>query len=371
MPDTPIESLVASDPPDPLAPTEAERARIRELLKKVKPSALKYLSASLPNSESAQTNFYDILAEHLDSTADKHWRERTVAAWGMGFANISGDNRKKAVSALRDLLSNRHQVRHKLYRERVTAAFMHTFKLIYGIGIAGVILALISDPRSFFAPDLLLKLGKFLGTMIGIAAFGSCYFLPATIPISVISSNDHNNEARAMAAKSLLRQNALEALPELLAGAVEKSEAVQKECREALHHFLPQIVEANSDLMPMNSEALLSHIIVTTYDIEYGAVIVNYLGKFGRGSSLDAVTKHLRELCSDYSGSKTELEKYKAKVQNVLALLRERQNQENTRQELLRCSTAPVIYADQLLRPAADSQTAPAEQLLRASTGTD
>ncbi len=80
------------DPLVPSAPTESERARIRELIKKLKPSALKYLSTELPSPSTTRTNFYEILIDPLKTTDDKHWRERTVAAWGIGFANIPEEN---------------------------------------------------------------------------------------------------------------------------------------------------------------------------------------------------------------------------------------------------------------------------------------
>ncbi len=226
-------------------------------------------------------------------------------------------------------------------------------------------------PKSILEPEFYIKFVELLGVLATVSTLISICLLPASIPMVSIYSRDRNDEARAMAAKALLHQNALEALPEILEGSLYKAWSVQEECRETLHSFLPQINEANQDVMPANSETLLSRIILTTYDIKHGTVIVDYLEKFGQGSSRDAMIKHLRELCGDYGGSLTELEAYKAKVENLLAILRERQNQNNTRQELLRHSSIPTTQANQLLRPAADSQTAPVEQLLRASNSID
>ena len=343
-----------------------ESERIPELIKKLKPSALKYLSLSLPNAEDTQTNFYDILAEHFNTTNNKKWREQTVAVWGMGFAAIPEEKREETIKALRDLLAERNQPKRKTALKRTARGLSKTARNICITGILFLLLRWILDNVSLedSLGNTLILLTALAFAVTVVAGMLVTLF---SYPYFVAQEKDRLNETRSLAAKSLLRQKAIEALPELMNGAVDKSWVVQCACREALRCFLPQITEANLNLMPANSESLIGQIICTAYDMESGSLIMDYLEKFGQGSSADGVAAHLKEMSRDYGGDTAELEAYRIRVQRLLAILRERQNQDYARQELLRHSSLPTQQADQLLRPAADAQTTPAEQLLRAS----
>ncbi|GEM_PF-3591108 len=371
MCDAPIESIALVSSCDLLLPTEAERTRIRQLTKKLKPSIIKPPDVDVPLPLTPTNNEFAIWLLSLNSTADKNWRDRVVAAWAVGVSDIPDKKRTQAIVILRELLWNRRHLKHVLYRERAITAFKRTFSIMLSLFIGSAIFYVVfRDPKSLFDWRFYTQMVDVMGMMALMSAVVSVYFLPATIPIVVIYSNSRNNESRAMAAKSLLRQNALEAMPEILEGAFDKSEAVRYECRTALRHFLPQITEENCHVMPLNSEEQIGKLLNASSEAALWEAIIDYLEKFGEGSSARAVDNCL-ELLNVNLPDPVKYSELIAKCERVRVILHQRRTQNNARQELLRHSSVPTTQADQLLRPAADAQATPAEQLLRASNSTD
>lgn len=356
-----------ANPPGPLLPTELERARIRELIKKLKPSIIKPPDVDAPLALNFSDNAFEIFLADLVHTKDKNWRERIVAAWAVGFSDIFDKKRERAITILRELLRNRRKPKHVLYRERAITAFKRTFSILYGLFISSAAFYVVfRDPKPLTDWRFYTQMADIMGMMAVMSAVVSVYFLPATVPIVVISSNSRNNEARAMAVKALLRQNALEAMPELLEGAFDKSEAVRYECRIALRHFLPQITEENCHVMSLNSEKQMGRLLNSTSEAALWEAIIDYLEKFGQGSSASAMDNCLKLLNINLPNP-MQYRDLIAKCERVCAILHQRHTQNNARQELLRHSSIPTTQSYQLLRPAANTQATPAEQLLRAS----
>ena len=355
---------------DAFAPTEEERRRIDHFASKLKRSPFLTLDTSADLPLSLDSHSIEWLVISLNNIADRDWKARTVAAWMLGVSDLPLQKRGDVIASLRDLLQNRCKMKASLFGERLLTGYFRTFQ--FALPAVTFTIFLLAQDWDF---GELSAGGKFLIKIL-LAIVGSAglsgMVLPFAIPASLERSKMDNDEARMMAMKALLRQNALEAMSETLECAFDKSEGIRIQCRAALRHFLPQITEKNRTVMPLSSEHWIAKILDDTHDLVFREVIVDYLEKFGQGSSAKAVDccrERLTQTLPYTEGMevRSSTEQLLAKCERVLAILHERQNQNDARQELLRHSAAPIVHADQLLRSAADSQTTPTEQLLRAS----
>jgi hypothetical protein len=189
------------------------------------------------------------------------------------------------------------------------------------------------------------------------------------LPVTVAADKRANQEARALAARSLLRLNALEALPDLLEFALDRSDTVRDECCNALRFLLPQVTEQNRDLLPANAEILLGKILSKTHDLTLAETILNHLELWGQGAAYDGVDNFLDRLRHFFFGivsvKEEDVERLTAKAQRVHDLLEQRLAEKSARKELLRHSSSPQSAPEQLLRAAVSHAETQPEMLLR------
>ena len=358
--------------PQTFPPTESELTRIRLLTKKTRKShclrlqlsSLHPLPLQLDNDE-----FYSLLFD-LRKTRDKDWRIRALAAWALGLSKRSVSNRLNVIEHLCDVLGNRLTKKSKLLSERIGRTLLRTFAFCYPFITLLVCLSIASFNKGYgFDVNWITIIPNGLLSGVPVSLIPTVFLLPIILPLGVVEAVYSNNEARMMAAQALLRQNALEALPELMEYACDKSLEVSNSCQTALIHLLPLITEQNRNLMPINSEELISKILEARPYLALGSVVLDYLEKFGTGQNCTAVEFYLKRVLAPKHKAefKAEFAEVYAKAQLVLAILQERHGRNQESELLLRHSTAPNAQPVELLRPAADSQTTPAEQLLRAS----
>lgn len=346
-------------PPEFLAPTADERRRIADLIGK-KWGVFAHFDVDAPVPLPFDTHVFHLLMGHLEDQSDGAWKQRTIAAWAVGVMEIPPGERSRVISLLRNVLKDKRGITVANSISRLGVAYARAFGVIY---ICIVSLILIFAAFANCGGPIGLP-GLVFGSAF-VSAFLSFWAIPIALPLSVSRDRERNQEARAMAAKSLLRLNAMEALPELLEGACAQTRKVATPCRMALRRMLPHVTEEHLVWMPLNAEELLSKLLMDFHRLEgdLGEIILNYLAAFGNGSSLRAVELYARKLAA-YAPYPEEVQ-LQQKAEATAVLLRERLAASNARQELLRHSVHPTAQADELLRPAADTETTPAEQLLR------
>ncbi len=359
--DSPEHTTSSAFPPD-----AEECARIRKLLKRLPKSCLHTYDLENQFPLHLDNDAYYSLLFDLQKKRDKDWRLRAVAAWALGISSNFADAQCVLTEHLRDIVQNRLQTKPKMISERFGTAVFRTFVPCYFL-LAALLTFL--SPAFVYVPSRTHSFEEHLiwGCMnaLPVTCILTGLLLFLILPLAITASIDNNNEARIMAVLALYRQNALEALPELLEGACDKSLGVSKQCRYALTDILPQITAENRDLMPLNSEELIGKILEDLPDLALGSAILDYLEKFGTGRNCAAVEFYLK--CLLHKATAPAFSEVYAKGQRVFVVLQERRGRNREGEHLLRHSIAPNAQPDELLRPAADSQTAPSEQPLRAS----
>jgi hypothetical protein len=364
-------------------PSVEERIRIAKLISQTR-RLFDRLDVNGSPPMSCDPKLWAFLIAQLENPQDTAWKERTVAAWAMGVIYVPESRRTRVISLLRDVLAVRRPLTGELALMRLAAAAARTFGVMFlcSLFVFGIISVFGSWGTLVFRLYI-----AFWGSLLT-AFLSTVPLTPIALPLSISHDRQNNEEARATAARSLMRLNALEAMPELLQGAGSRIPQIIKPCRAALRVLLPQITQEHLVWMPANGEQLLGDILLGSnrnlagadrFDPKLSEVILNHLEAFGQGSSLRAVTLYIQmlerhaastgdtPLCPTPDAPRPlRRNSLVEKALHVHAVLQERQENFQFRQELLRHSTQPASPTNELLRPATDGETVPPEQLLRA-----
>jgi hypothetical protein len=328
----------------------------------------------------------DLLAA-LANTNDAAWRKRAIAAWTMGVIEIPQGERERVVSLLRSVLTDRRrQSLGERTLQRCFNAGYRTFRVMFWI------ILLSSSLQAAFLPEIsiLLRLMMVLLKSLTGALSTAIFITPFVLPFSIRHDKEKNAEARALAARSLKRLNAVEAIRDILIHALDRAPSIHRESRDALRVLLPQLSEQDRALLPLNAESLLGKILHRSSEPILVEVILDQLEQWGQGAALlsvaDFLKKFSRNVVSRFSvpiegeipvemreslrRMQDAEQRIADKAHRVHTLLLERQAQASARTELLRHSTAPKADSDQLLRAAHASAETQPETLLRAAVPT-
>lgn len=355
------------------APSGHERARLRALAGNP-PDIYRDLDFYAPVPIPLGHSLFDIYRDDLARGGDHEWKRRAIAAWAMGVCELPAGKRDDVISGLRTVLrGKRKQTSRTRFRRFGTAAAwaFGASWLVLAVAVSLWSLATLAE-RGWKWDDI--SIFPVVWAMAAVpAALVAIPLAPFLIPFSMAKDEYSNHEARALAARSLLRLNAIEALPDLLHHAKDKSDYVCDECRNALCFLLPQLTEANRDVMPMNAERLLGEVLLGSDDLSLCSIILDHLEQWGQGASLRLLELFSETVVSLYLPAASEAESVErhgweriaSRTKQMIPLLEQRKAQASERGQLLRHSAAPATAPELLLRAATPHSEHQPETLLR------
>lgn len=281
------------------------------------------------------------LLQALKDVAPVRWREKEVAAWALGRADVAPQDRETVVHTLLETLEQ--QIREPVHRLMARTA-----------------------ARSAALVTLLLMLLMFLfgapGGAVEEATFvvWSLLFL-FTFPVMIIAisllESGRQDRIRSAAADTLGKLGDPESVGTLAGELFTGSATVRAAAARALHRILPSLTSEHYGMLGPQSIANLGRALNHS-DTQLVFKVLSALERVGTSHAIPFVEKLRRD------GRTTRL---RDAAESTLATLYARQKQEQMRETLLRVASSSGSPQDTLLRPARLTRSDNPEQLLRPS----
>jgi HEAT repeat protein len=355
-----------------ILPTQAERDAMRLLIRRVgrrsvlQKSVLAELGASKLPASTVRA-----LVTLLQGPFSERWRERVVALWALGCADLAPNHRNAVSEAIQEALGH-HPTRPDLALVNSSAnAWKRTRPLAALAGAAGFLWAMrvLCPPDSDVVFSILPGLFSVMisGVFGSVTAVVASYLLfPAVLPVSYGLDRAQNQRVRAAAALALGRLGHPQSVGALARAALELSPTVRQAAETALHALLPTLTPDDYGRLDANACPSLCRLLnvrrqqlfadhVRTEDLV--VELLAALGKVGDGRAIPVV----EAVAVD---GWTERARQAARAA-LPALQARRQNEQNHRL-LLRGAVAPVTPETLLLRSVSRDAASEPDTLLRA-----
>jgi hypothetical protein len=358
-----VVSVPAEAQPAPiLEANAAEENAMRALLRRLQRNrALQEAVRACLAPESLPTKAFHCLLAALEQPLDNRWRERTVAAWALGRANLSPEQATAAANALRDVVEYRLAPESWLARKRVGRAFLRLLPVLiplFLLAMHGLGIGLDSGLWQWII--------MFIMILIGVPSLQTPILL-LMVP-SIRFDERRSNRARAAALMTLERLCLPETIGTPAWAIFDKDRQVRKAAESALNAILPTLTPEHYGRLDAEAIPNLCRIIdkeAQVFRDTAGEELVyrtlEALGKVGDGSAVPYVQRLAQ------TGRTTRIQELATRI---LPTLEERQRQEQAREMLLRGASMPVAAGETLLRPVVDTfEQESGETLLRATYG--
>jgi hypothetical protein len=291
----------------PLEISQDERERIDRMLRKMRSKdPVRHLAVSILEEPSVRLENIIPLVAAFERKGALHWRDRAIAAWVLGRANLSAQQRRVAAEALTQLV---------IYKPEA-AGMWCLASCMLGLLVIPAILS--SASRSHNLSLVRCEAMRSLGLLRDPGCLGAV--------TNVI-------EETRTAWSTDLRNEAMRAMPELVAALTHEYYGLLP------MQTIPNLCRALNDRNPLISSCAIEAI-----------------AKIGDGRAIPA----MEDLAKDDAGSPL-----RDRAREVLPILYERRRNETNKQTLLRAYEAPVEGQYVLLRPAAAGEGEASEVLLR------
>ncbi len=277
----------------------------------------------------------------LSHAAGRSWKEQLVAAWLLGQVPLTPQEQDAAANMLLDILGSRP-------RRRLVRGMKQGMVRAYGLVLPVFLVVALFSPE--LPPDFLVHF------LVLSTVASACLSLPLAL-WEWERSADHTNRLRAMAARTLGRLHVPESVGELAGAAFDRSPGVREAAAAALHEALPTLTDAHYGMFGAQSVENLGKVLSHPNSLLVSQTL-DALRKVGTSHALPYV---------EQVAAQGRTVRLRDKADEVLGVLRVRQQQEAEAQTLLRAGIAPPIPAQHLLRPAQGVGNTEPQQLLRAS----
>jgi hypothetical protein len=288
----------------------------------------------------------------LTDRSPRKWRERALAAWGLGVMPISPDRCIGVSSLLSDILGG--QVSHDRFGTGLGRSFFVAFPFALLIGKSMIL---------FGGDNSNLNLSNFLPALLGLILISSLVTIPIglaispiIVPASMARDKRRLNIIRSAAARALKRLQTPQAVAALAEGARDGDKTVRDNSLEALRTNLPRLSENDYGCLSSVTVPALCYLL-NEKNKDLRVEILEALGKIGDGRALVPVTRL-------HAISKND--KVKDAAASIIPILTYRAEREKSAATLLRPIGPPEDRSVALLRPAGMSTEHEEAQLLRA-----
>ncbi len=366
-----------SDAPIPLVPAEErEEDRVmRSLLRRIgRRSLLTGATRNQLGNKHLDADVVHALITLLEGPFEEHWEERIVAVWALGRVESVPEHAAAIARTLCAVVDTDHRRASASTDQQVHQAMRRSlpFSGIVGLIAACTTITLLAASAPHDAPlihDLWWAIFAFvggLGAAIGSGYTASVLTLPFTLPASVALDTLRFNRVRAAATTALGRLRVAQSVGVLAKAVSDSSPNVRRAAVPALQSALSSLTTAHygslgGELVPnlcLALERARERLLKDTRAAESLALsVLTALEKVGDGRAVAPVRRMVN---TGWTAPVNSL------ATRLLAILQERQQQEDAREMLLRGAMTPPPSSELLLRPAITPPADPPELLLRA-----
>lgn len=304
------------------------------------------------------------LLDALARPSDGCWRERAVAAWAVGAADLTPEEKAAAASRLDRIVTNRQMTERKravTRSVRILVRYLLFFLVMALMNEAPKHLSLLIYPQddAFWAPSEDSPYPLLSKTVIFILATQYLVFPFFTIFLPFISiglDERRNSQVRLQAVRALGRLKQPLSFGALVL-ALQDTFSFQNEVLFSIDRILPTLAQEqygahNREAIPVLCRMLSD---VSTSALPW-STIMKVLEKIGDKQAIPRLEWIVKTHAGDEVGRAAE---------KILPTLRERQRQENDPKRLVRAAGAPSEPSTLLLRPVQGSGSAEEHLLLR------
>ena len=321
---------------------EMEAPAIEKLLKRLKPqSPIAALARSILAGESQHAEYFEPAVAALTHTGKFSWRDRRVAAWALGRANLGAEQAGRAASALAYIIKRPAPDLEKRWLRPMplTLAIATPTALALILALQGV--------KEHFIP-LWLAMSLVLTLLMSIIL----------VPAHLTLDDRRISDSRSVAIAALSRLHNPFSVTVFVEAALDQDKQVQTSASKALQETLPLLTEEqygnhDRDLVP-----LLCRLLRPASE-KWHLLVVTALAMVGDGRAIEPLER-LERHCS------TEV---RMAISETLPVLYERRKREQDSQRLLRASQPSD--GGVLLRPLEGQSEIETAALLRAADPTE
>ncbi len=362
--------------------SQTELGRIHQHLQKLKPKrrgvprplhlALRRQAMYRFGNSKMDSVTFDLLCDTVENASESLWREKSLAAWAMGRADLNEAQGKRAVEALStlaDFKSHGQLMRFGMSGGRALGRMIRFAVKSLGVllfcGILSWLGILLTGAEGSPLGNLFHFLVVFCWIAAALTLVAAVIGVPLILPASFITDADHALEMRGEATQALVRIGRVEAVPALLRTAKTNFLFFSRGGKAALKVCLPLLTEDHASRMDRDAVPNLctllheeAHRSSYHHDAEWMFALCFALEKIGDGRALPVVEKLMLQ------------NKIPALTQRLLylkPLLEERARRQTAQSTLLRGSEAP-LRLETLLRPVTSAAPTEPQQLLRPSS---
>jgi len=336
---------------------QQEIKRITRLIKSLKEdSPVRQSAEAIIHGQDLSEEQISLILKAIEKPRFFCWKEQTVAAWALGRLQPTLAEHSSIVPRLGVLLNESEW-------PSIASDYMYLSLLCWRIFYISFPLALVMTLCTVIVMQFMkvagqdwsmLFLQNFRQNLLAIS-------LLASLPVILISSNvtpNRVNSVRTEVARALGRLGAVQSIPVLVEALIHaNNRALEDAARESLASLFLLLTEENYGRLPARATPSLCQIMKQPGE-PLALLALEALGKVGDGQAVQPVISMAQ------SGPTADLREM---AERILPLLRERQQQEEERKDLLRASDVPQTAFQSLLHPARHVQQTEQEQLLRVS----
>lgn len=314
-----------------LIPALSPHSRVRQ-------SAEALLNGMPPSRESVECLF-----TALADPAGRSRGERVVAAWALGQAPLSPEERDAAAHMLLEILESHTG-------PTFGQQFLRALVAGYGLIALGCLLHVLNLEHYWIPRHMILE-----RMLIIYGAYGSPFVLSGAGLFAGATQKD-DDRLRAMAAHALGSLGVAESVGALAGTLFTRSPRVNEASASALHRLLPALTEAHYGLFGSDSMAKLGRALDHPDSLLVSKVL-SALEKVGTRHAIPFAEKLART---------SRMTRQRDAAAHLAEVLRGRQQSELASDTLMRPVAATMTAPDQLLRASQGSNDAAQQQILRA-----
>ncbi len=297
--------------------------------------------------------------------SERDWKAEVLAVWILGFAKPSFISHTEAQEKIKLALPSGFSYRRTIDNLSKSLSIAYLCMIIIGV-ILGVVQAVLWNGM---LDVIVLIAGAFVGGMIG--GFAGSIFAPLLFPIVAVARKCQEKQIQKAALYTLRRWDDPRFIGEVARASIKTDAVTMAQVQETFARLLSKLTPEYYGVMPAGTtESLCRALEVaeerttvlywkpdnSTVSIPYVKNLLRALELVGSGQAAKYVRAVIEQ---NWNEEITRL------AMSVLTILSEREQEETARTTLLRHSAVPVT-PDELLRPAANTQThEDAETLMR------
>ncbi len=297
--------------------------------------------AALDVIHNGNTDLLTRLTALLLTSDSKNTAERQTAAWVLGMATMSPDQRDAAISTLIQVLES--QPTSQIIKKHLKNTAWIT------MGLSTFLVIWINLTSSYLRePSIIIWIQMFLILFT--------FFCATFVPARVYWDRKNSTSVKSMAIWSLGKWKSVDSLGTLAECLWDTNLGVRTAAAEALHELLPTVSSEHYGILGATSIVNLARALFHN-DTQLVMKILDALDKIGTSHAIPFVTTVTQ---------RGRTARIKDAAHSVLTTLEQRQRQESSKDRLLRPSTSHAS-AENLLRPVTATETDP-NYLLRVAS---